>query len=406
MKNVIVVGGGAAGMIAALTAANKGHKVLLIEKNEKLGKKIYITGKGRCNVTNACDTADFFSHVITNPKFLYSAIYSFDSSSLMALIEENGTPLKIERGNRVFPKSDHASDITKAFLKAISAAGVEIMYNTRVKEILIEKDRVKGLVLDSDKSLTSDGIILATGGLSYPSTGSSGDGHKMLSKLGFKITPTRPALTDLIAKEEYIHSLQGLSLKNIDFCVGEGKRPIFKGFGELLFTHRGVSGPLVLTASSLIKPDKLPLKAYIDLKPKVSRDELDIRLRRIILENGKKQYMSLYKGLVPGALMEVMAKLSKIDKNRKLSDITQKEREVIINLLKEFPLTITATGGYNEAVITQGGLDVKQVDPSTMELKSLKGLYVAGELLDIDATTGGFNLQCAFSTGYLAGISI
>lgn len=416
-------------MMAAACAGENGYAVTLIEKNDKLGKKIYITGKGRCNVTNACENSEFFSHVVSNPKFLYAALNALDSRALMQRIEENGTPLKVERGNRVFPKSDKASDITKALEQALKKAQVKVRLNTELASLMVDFDEegkrtVKGVMVkpaqsvghsgrtkksdDNQKELAADAVILATGGLSYPSTGSTGDGHSLLKALDIRITDMRPALCDLITKEDYVPMLQGLSLRNVSLRIGGGKKPLFESFGELLFTHRGISGPLALSASSVVaKHLKEPLVACVDLKPAVSVEELDARLLKLIDEQRSKAYKNFFGPLLPQKMIPVFLMLTKkrfsISEEMKCAHISHDMRLFILELLKRFPLTVTGTGDYREAVITQGGVDVKEINPSTMQLKSVAGLYVCGELIDVDAFTGGFNLQCAFSTGYLAG---
>lgn len=409
MSNVIVIGGGAAGLMAGYAAGICGHQVTILEKNEKLGKKIYITGKGRCNFTNACDTEDFFKNVVSNPKFLYSALYTFSPDSMIGFVESQGIPTKVERGNRAFPESDHASDITKALEKAIKEYGVNVRLRTEVKDILIEDNKVIGVKLSDGSIINCDNVILCTGGLSYQTTGSTGDGLKWARKIGLKVTECRPALVPLNCKESYIRSMQGLALKNVNLTIKDGKKKLYDSFGEMLFTHFGVSGPLVLSASSIIGKrlqETGELQALVDLKPALSVDELSNRVLRDFNDNMNKHLSSVLRGLLPSSMVPVFIELMDFDDSRQINSITKEERANLIALLKAFPFTITGLREYKEAIITQGGISVKEVDPSTMKCKNIEGLSFAGEVLDLDAFTGGFNLQIAWSTGYLAGLSI
>jgi len=409
MSKVLVIGGGAAGMMAAYAAGMCGHSVILLEKNEKLGKKIYITGKGRCNFTNACDEIQFFNNVVSNPKFLYSSLYTFNSNSMIDFIESHGTKTKVERGNRAFPESDHASDITKALKKALDEVEVQVKLNTEVKDLLISGDTITGVVLADKTKLIADAVIVTTGGLSYSTTGSTGDGLRWAKNLGIKVTDTRPALVPLNCKEAYVKQMQGLSLKNVNLSIYNGKKKLYSEFGEMLFTHFGISGPLVLSASSIIgkKLEELnELTAFIDLKPALSMDELNARILRDFNDNMNKHLSSVIKGLLPHSMVDVFVELLNFDDSRQINSITKEERERLINLLKNFPFTINGLREYKEAIVTQGGVSVKDIDPSTMKCKNINGLSFAGEVLDLDAYTGGFNLQIAWSTGYLAGISI
>ncbi|MBP5597516.1 MAG: NAD(P)/FAD-dependent oxidoreductase [Pseudobutyrivibrio sp.] len=409
MSEVLVIGGGAASLMAAYAAGICGHKVTILEKNEKLGKKIYITGKGRCNFTNACDTEDFFKNVVSNPKFLYSALYTFNPDSMIGFVESQGIPTKVERGNRAFPESDHASDITKALEKAIKEYGVKVRLHTEVKDILIEDDKVTGVKLADGSILNCDNVILCTGGLSYQTTGSTGDGLKWAKKMGLKVTDCRPALVPLNCKEAYIPEMQGLALKNVNLTIMDGKKKVYDSFGEMLFTHFGVSGPLVLSASSIIGKrlqETGSLKAFVDLKPALSVEELSTRVLRDFNDNMNKHLSSVLRGLLPSSMVPVFIELMDFDDSRQINSITKEERAFLISLLKAFPFTITGLREYKEAIITQGGISVKEVDPSTMKCKNIEGLSFAGEVLDLDAFTGGFNLQIAWSTGYLAGLSI
>ena len=408
MSKVIVIGGGAAGMMAALKAAQNGHKVTLLEKNEKLGKKLYITGKGRCNVTNASDMETIMSQIVTNPRFLYSAFSDCSNLDVMELIETGGCPLKVERGQRVFPESDKSSDIISCFSYLLKKAGVQVCFKKEAKHILTRDGRAAGVELADGQKLDADAVILATGGLSYASTGSTGDGHRMAKELGHTVTPCFPALVPLNTKEEWCRSLQGLALKNVTFTVKDGKKKLYEDFGEMLFTHFGISGPLVLSASSKIvkKLEKGFLQAFIDLKPALTQEQLDARLLRDFSQEKNRQFKNALNGLFPVRLAEQITLLSGIDPEKEVNAITKEERSNLIQLTKNLPLTIVSVRGYNEAIITQGGVKVQEVQPKTMESKLVPGLYFAGELLDIDALTGGYNLQLAWSTGSLAGHSV
>lgn len=409
MKNkCIVIGGGAAGMMAALALADGTWQVELLEKNEKLGKKIYITGKGRCNVTNDCEADTFFANVVSNPKFLYSAYYTFDNTQMMQFLEENGCPLKIERGNRVFPVSDHSSDIIRTLQNALLKKNVKISLHTEVKNLLIEDGRVCGVELSDGKKIPADAVVVATGGVSYSSTGSTGDGYRFAEDCGHKITEVKPALVPFTVKESWPLSLQGLALKNVEITVKDGKKEIYNGFGEMLFTHFGISGPLILSASSYYckKYFGKEVQLFVDLKPALSTEQLDKRILRDFEEKKNKQLKNALDGLLPAKMIPVIIQLAQIPGDKYVHDITREERQLLVELLKKLPITVTGTRPFNEAIITQGGISVKDINPSTMESKLIKNLYFAGEVLDLDAMTGGFNLQIAWSTGYLAGMSI
>ncbi len=409
MSNVVVIGGGAAGMMAAYAAGMCGHMVTLIEKNEKLGKKIYITGKGRCNFTNACDVEDFFKNVVSNPKFLYSALYTFSPESMIDFVEMHGTKTKVERGNRAFPESDHASDITKSLDKGLKEYGIKVLLNTKVQKIIIKDNIVNAIKLSDGSQIEADNVIVCTGGLSYSTTGSTGDGLKWAKDMGLKVTDCRPALVPCNCKESYIMSMQGLSLKNVNLKIFSGKKKLFDSFGEMLFTHFGVSGPLVLSASSIVGKrlqEEGSLNAFIDLKPALSYEELDARVLRDFNDNMNKHLSTVLRGLLPSSMVLVFIELMDFDDERQINSITKEERANLVSLLKAFPFTINGLREFKEAIITQGGVSVKEIDPSTMQCKNIKGLSFAGEVLDLDAFTGGFNLQIAWSTGYLAGISI
>lgn len=407
-KKCIVIGGGAAGMMAALAAACDGVDVELIEKNEKLGKKIYITGKGRCNVTNDCEPDAFFANVVSNPKFLYSAFYTFDPSQLMELLQKNGCALKVERGNRVFPVSDHSSDVIKTLQKTMIDKKVKISLHTEVKSLLIEDGTCCGVELSDGRKVKADAVVVATGGISYASTGSTGDGYRFAQESGHKMVETKPALVPFTVKESWPLSLQGLALKNVEVTLQDGKKQIYNGFGEMLFTHFGISGPLILSASSYYakKYYGKEVQLYIDLKPALTKEQLDKRILRDFEEKQNKQFKNALDGLLPSKMIPVIIQLTQIPADKFIHDVTREERMILVDLLKKLPLTVTGTRPFNEAIITQGGVSVKDINPSTMESKITKNLYFAGEVLDLDALTGGFNLQIAWSCGYLAGISI
>lgn len=408
MSNVIVVGGGAAGMMAAIFAARNGQNVTLLEKNEKLGKKIFITGKGRCNITNASEIEDLFSAVISNPKFLYSGFYSFTNDQVIHFFEELGVATKIERGNRVFPVSDHSSDVIAALAREMQHLKVKVQLHCEVKELLINNEKeIKGVRLANGKKMTADAVVVATGGISYPSTGSTGDGYRFARNCGHKVTELFPSLVPMEVKEWYAKELQGLSLKNIEIHITDGKKKLYDEFGEMLFTHYGVTGPVILSASSIVGKtlEKKELVLHIDLKPALAEEQLDKRLLREFEANHNKQFKNAIDSLLPAKLRPVIIELSGIEEEKRVHEITKEERLNLLRLIKDFHMTLTGLRGYNEAIITKGGISVKEIDPGTMESKLIKNLYFAGEVLDLDAVTGGYNLQIAWSTGYLAGIS-
>lgn len=407
MSNVIVVGGGAAGMMAAVFAARNGQNVQLLEKNEKLGKKLFITGKGRCNITNAADIDDLFTAVISNPKFLYSGFYSFTNQQVIDFFEELGVKTKVERGERVFPVSDHSSDVIAAFSRELKSLGVSVSLHTEVKELLCEQDKVCGVLLTNGKKMKADAVIVATGGISYPSTGSTGDGYRFARETGHRVTELLPSLVPMEVRQWYAKELQGLSLRNIEIRITDGKKKLYEEFGEMLFTHYGVTGPVILSASSVVGKTlrKKELTLHIDLKPALSEEQLDKRILREFDANHNKQYKNSIDSLFPAKLKPVMIELSEIEPEKKVNEITKEERQRLVHLIKDFTMTLTGLRGYNEAIITKGGVSVKEIDPGTMESKIIKGLYFAGEVLDLDAVTGGYNLQIAWSTGYLAGIN-
>ena len=391
-------------MMAALKAAENGHDVTLLEKNEKLGKKLFITGKGRCNVTNASDMETIMSQIVTNPRFLYSAFSDCSNTDVMELIENGGCPLKIERGQRVFPESDKSSDIISCFSRLLKKAGVEIILNKEVTHIITEEGRAAGVSLSDGKKISADAIVLATGGLSYASTGSTGDGHRMARELGHTVTPCFPALVPVNTKEDWCRTLQGLSLKNVSIKILDGKKRLYEDFGEMMFTHFGVTGPLILTASSVCarKIREKQVKLILDLKPALSKEQLDARILREFDANANKQFRNVLPSFLPSKLVGVMYGLCGIEPEKRIHDITKEERERFLSCMKELELTVTGLRGYNEAIITKGGVSVKEIDPGTMECKNIPGLYFIGEVLDLDAVTGGFNLQIAWSTAVAA----
>lgn len=407
-NQAVVIGGGAAGMIAAAAAAENGRHVILLEKNEKLGKKLYITGKGRCNVTNACGRDQFFQNIVSNPKFLYSAFDRFDNKCLVKMLEDNGCNLKEERGERVFPVSDHASDVTAAFERLLKKRGVQVRLRTEVKAVETDGEKITGVLIADGSVIPAARVIVATGGLSYQNTGSTGDGHRMARELGHKVTDCTPALVSLETEDDWCKKLQGLSLKNVTLTMSCGKKKLYQGFGEMLFTHYGVSGPLVLSASSYYGKRKgtEAVVLSIDLKPALSEEQLDKRILRDFEENRNRQFKNALGGLYPSKLISVMIERSGIDPEKKVHEVTKQERRHLAELTKAFTLQVRGKRGFEEAVITQGGVSVKEVNPSTMESKLVRGLYFAGEVLDLDGLTGGFNLQIAWSTGYAAGSSV
>jgi len=404
MNKVIVIGGGAAGLMAAVSAAQQGAQVTLLERNEKLGKKIYITGKGRCNATNACEPDAFMKSVVKNPRFLYSALNALPPSDLMQWFEDHGCPVVVERGDRVFPESQKASDITRAFERELHRQRVDIHLNSRVSRVETAEGCVTGVVLENGMKLPADAVIVCTGGQSYVSTGSTGDGWKWLNDLGHTTYPALPSLVGLTSEEKWVHDLQGLSLKNVRLTLTKGKKKLYTELGEMLFTHFGVSGPLVLSASAYmaeLAPEEVTLE--VDLKPGLSAQQLDARILRDVAASPKKQLSNMLCGLFPARLAETMAQLCRLDASKPAGFLTREERETLIQRTQHLVIPVDGLRSLNEAIVTRGGVSVKEIDPSTMESKKIKGLYVAGELLDVDALTGGFNLHIAFSTGFLAG---
>ncbi len=435
MAEIVVIGGGAAGMMAAVAAAYADdaskNRVTLLEKNEKLGKKLFITGKGRCNVTNACGVEDFFRNVLEHSKFLYSAVYGFDNQAVMDLFEANGCKLKIERGQRVFPVSDHSSDIIKVLGNLLQKSGVRVLLQKEVRKINVQELETSGHEAEKksrqtvrvcaveyfDKAakkkqtVSADCVIVATGGISYMLTGSTGDGYRFAKNLGHTVTPLSPALVPFSIREGWCHALQGLSLKNVKASVMLDGKEIYSDFGELLFTHYGVSGPLILSAASVYAHQKRKnqvcreARLFIDLKPALTPEQLDRRILREFDANKNRQFKNVLGALFPAKLVSVMPELSMIAADKKVNEITKQEREHFGFVIKHLELTVTGLRGYDEAIVTKGGVAVNEINPSTMESKLVKGLYFAGEVLDVDALTGGFNLQIAWSTGHLAGES-
>ena len=399
MSKVIVIGGGASGMMAAIAAKNNGNEVTLLEKNEKLGKKLFITGKGRCNLTNASDINSHMNNLMSNPKFMYSAFNAFNADDIVALIEESGVKTKVERGNRVFPKSDKSSDVIKALKKHLDC--VDVVLNYEVKNITKDEQ------FKINDEYVCDALIIATGGLSYKSTGSTGDGFKFAKEFGHQTTKTYPSLVPFDIKEDYCKELQGLSLKNVTLKLIKDDKVLYEELGEMLFTHFGVSGPLVLSASSFVA-DKMEdgYKISIDLKPALDESTLDKRILRDFDKYKNKNFNNSLSDLLPKKLIPIIIRLSGIDEYKKVNEITKEERQKLVQLIKNLEFNIDSLRGYDEAIITKGGIDVKEINPKTMESKIVPGLYFVGEVLDLDSLTGGYNLQLAWSTGYVAGNSI
>ena len=405
MSKVLIAGGGAAGMYAGIAASENGHEVHIYEKNDRLGKKLFITGKGRCNITNACDMDGLFDAVVSNSKFLYSSFYGCTNQDVIAFFEKIGVRTKVERGDRVFPASDHSSDVIRGLERELKRLGAHIHLHTAVRRVMAAAGQFKEIVLEDGTRVSGDACIVATGGLSYESTGSDGDGLCFARDLGHTVAECIPSLVPMECKEDWVRELQGLSLRNVDVVIYDGTNKLYEEFGEMLFTHYGVSGPLMLTASSYVgkKLKVKELRLEIDLKPALSEGQLDQRVRRDFDENHNRQFKNAIGKIFPAKLLPVMIKLSGIDADKKVNIITKEERLRFVRLIKRLPVTLTGIRGYREAIVTKGGVSTTEVDPGTMESKLVKGLYFAGEVLDLDALTGGFNLQIAWSTGYMAG---
>jgi predicted Rossmann fold flavoprotein len=408
MSKVLVIGGGAAGMFAAVAAAENGNEVFLYEKNEKLGKKLFITGKGRCNLTNACDMDTLFSAVVSNPRFLYSSFGGCTNQDVIDFFEKAGVRTKVERGGRVFPVSDHSSDVIKGLDRELRRLGVKVKLHAKVSDIKVREGRFEKIVFPDGEEVAGDCCIVATGGLSYKTTGSTGDGYRFAEGIGHTIKSCIPSLVPVETKEPWVNELQGLSLRNVEATVKDGKKKLYQEFGELLFTHYGVSGPLLISASSYVgrKLMEKPLTLEIDLKPALDQDALHKRVLRDFEENCNRQFKNAVGKLFPAKLVPVMIELSGIPPEKKVNVISKEERNAFVYLIKHFTMTLTKLRDYDEAIITKGGISTKEIDPKTMESRLLRGVYFVGEVLDLDALTGGFNLQIAWSTGYAAGKSI
>ncbi len=404
MSGVVVIGGGPAGLMAASQAALYGNSVTLLEKNPRTGRKLVITGKGRCNITNACDNDTFISNVISNPRFLYSAINGFDTSDTVSFFNSLGLDTKVERGSRVFPSSDKAMDVADALLNYVRSVGVKIICNCQADSLLIKDSQLLGVKDANGKVYSADAVIIATGGKSYPLTGSTGDGYRLAKSVGHTITDIVPSLVPLEIKGDECKQMQGLSLRNVSVSVTSKGKKVFEDFGELVFAHYGVSGPVILSASSHLKNiSQSDYKLVIDLKPALDTENLDKRIIRDFEKFNLKEVGNSLSELLPSKLIPVVLKRWGIDKTTRCNSITKEQRRALVDILKNLDFDITGTRPIDEAIITRGGVKVSEVNPKTMESKLLKGLYFCGEVLDVDAYTGGFNLQIAFSTGYLAG---
>ena len=414
MRNTVIIGGGPAGLMAAISSAKNEDKVTIIEKMNSCGKKLLITGKGRCNITNNAQMDKFMANTPTNPKFLYGVFNNFTNKDIIELLESEGVKTKVERGERVFPVSDRAQDVLEALLHILKKENVQILTNTTAKRIITDAEKnVLGVELDDGKEIKADKIILATGGKSYPVTGSTGDGYRIAKDLGHTITKIEPSLVPLTSHDEVCKKLQGLSLRNVAIRLQMCDKVVYKDFGEMLFTHFGVSGPIVLSASSylvktknieqILKEDKVELE--IDLKPALSEEKLDARILRDFEEQKNKQFKNSLDKLLPQKLIPVIIEKTNINESKKINEITKQERQKLVNELKHFKISINGTRPIEEAIVTSGGINIKEINPKTMESKLINGLYFAGEIIDVDCLTGGYNLQVAWSTGYTAGIS-
>lgn len=402
---ILVAGGGAAGMMAALFAARAGASVTLLERNEKLGKKIYITGKGRCNLTNDCSLEEFLRQVPRNPRFLYGALNRFGPQDMMALMEEVGCPVEVQRGQRVFPRSEKASDVIRALARLMEQAGVRVRLHSRIQSLIVQEGRAAGVVLENGERLEADAVILALGGQSYPMTGSTGDGYTLAREAGHHVLPPEAVLSALETVEDWPRALQGLALKNVRLTLRSGRKTLYTELGEMLFTHFGISGPLVLEMSCHLPAELAQAQVTLDLKPGLTPEQLDLRLQRDFATQPRKQLQNVLPGLLPLRLSALFPDLAGVSGERVCGQITRGEREQLGAALKALPITLRVRRPLAEAIVTRGGVDVKEIQPATMESKLLPGLYFAGEMIDVDAHTGGFNLQIAFSTGALAGSS-
>jgi len=402
--DVIIVGGGAAGMMAASRALNNNKKVLIVESKSQLGSKILITGKGRCNITNSCDIENIISNTIRNGNFMYSAIYSFSNSDIVNFFNKLEVKTKEERGKRIFPVSDSAKDVRDAFLKDFTKKNIKIQYDSKVNRLIIENNIIKGVMLRNRERYYAKSVILACGGKSYPITGSDGSGYDLAKSVGHNIITPKAALTGLNCKEKWTKDAMGVTLKNVKLTATYKNKQLFSSIGEMLFTHFGISGPLVLTASRyFLDTGYNGAKIVIDLKPGLSKEKLYNRICRDFDENPKKLFDNSLRKLLPSNLVSPIVRLSGIDNNKQSNQITKEERNKLVDVLKGVKLHVSSGRGFTEAIVTAGGVDTKEINPSTMESKIISGLFFAGEMIDIDAFTGGFNLTLAFSTGYLAG---
>ncbi|MDU5881939.1 MAG: NAD(P)/FAD-dependent oxidoreductase [Clostridium perfringens] len=406
MAKVIVIGAGPAGMMAAISAAEN-HEVILLEGNERIGKKLFITGKGRCNVTNAKDISEFFDFIPGNPHFLYSALYTYTNIDVMNFFENAGVKLKVERGSRVFPNSDKSSDIISGLSRGLNEALVDLRLHSKVKDVIFNNNKIEAVILENGSKVKGDYFIITTGGKSYPLTGSTGIGFDLAKKMGHTIVEPKPSLVPIEIEESWVRELQGLSLRNIELKIKNKKnsKVVYSGQGEMLFTHFGISGPLVLSGSRFIK-DGERFEISLDLKPALEKKQLDLRIQKDFKKNLNKDFKNSLDELLPKKLIPVIIELSKIDENKKVNSITKEERRTLLNLLKNLTFTVKGLRDIAEAIVTAGGVSTKEIDPSTMQSKIVDNLYFAGEVIDVDAFTGGYNVQIALSTGYLAGKSI
>lgn len=402
---IIVIGGGAGGMMAALFAARGGAKVTLLERNEKLGRKVYITGKGRCNVTNDCTLDEFLQETPRNPRFLYSALSFFPPQAMMRLLEDGGCPVVVQRGRRVFPATEKASDVTRTLQRLMTDAGVRTVTGARVKSVDEQDGHVTGVTLESGARISADKVILATGGRSYPATGSTGDGYRMAAELGHTVLPQSGVLSAIETVESWPCELQGLSLRNVTLTLSRGKKTLYSELGEMLFTHFGISGPLTLTMSCHLPEDLSQAQVALNLKPGLTREQLDARLQREFAAQSRKQLRNVMPSLLPGKLAEIFPRLCGVDGGKTCDQITRQERETLVTAMQSLPIGLKRLAPLEEAIVTRGGISVKEIAPATMESKLVSGLYFAGEVIDVDAHTGGYNLHIAWATGALAGHS-